>query len=87
MSAEEIDVDEFVKYLSNEKVFVEAKGNESPILFYCYSYETQTDCIFLTELKLDFNTGECSYLIKSEKDNLQSKYEDYFLKIIEPIIE
>jgi hypothetical protein len=87
MSAEEIDAEEFVKYLENEKVYVKAHGTVNDVLkMYLYSYEVSTDTFFITELILDFRNQDCTYTIKSPKDNLITKYEEYFLKVIEPIL-
>ena len=87
MSVEEIDAPEFEKYLDSEFIFVKASGEVGRTLkIYAYSNETFTDSIFLIELNLDFAYRELNYTIKSQKDGLIYKYEEYLLKVIEPIL-
>jgi hypothetical protein len=88
MSAEEIDTEEFVKYLESEKVYVKAHGNSNDILkFYLFSYEISTQSFFLTELLLDFGQFSCNYSIKSEKNGFQQSYAKYLDQILEPIFK
>jgi len=88
MSAEEIDNEEFVKYLESEKVCVKAHGSGNDSLkFYMYSYEISTQSLFLTELILDFGQYSCSYTVKSERNGLQQSYAKYLDQILEPILK
>lgn len=87
MSVEEIDAPEFEKYLESESVFVMARGEVgSSLKIFAYSCETETETIFLVELNLDFSAQELSFTIKSQRGNLIPKYEEFFLKVIEPIL-
>jgi len=88
MSAEEIDTEEFVKYLESEKVYVKAHGNANDVLkFYLFSYEISTQSFFLIELLLDFGQFSCTYTIKSEKAGLQYNYAKYLEQILDPIFK
>ena len=87
MSADEIDAPEFVKYLEGESIFVRAYGEINKILkMYLNSKEVQTNNYHLVELILDFNSLELNYTLKSLNNNTSSKYEEYLMKIIEPIL-
>lgn len=87
MSVEEIDAPEFEKYLDSEFLFVKARGEVNGALkIYAYSYELSTETIFLIELNLDFPNQEVNYTIKTQKDHLIPKFEEYLLKVIEPIL-
>jgi hypothetical protein len=87
MSADEIDAEEFVKYLESEKIFVQAHGQVNNVLkMYLHSKELQGNNYYLTELILHFNCLEISFNIKSTNFNNSSKYEEYLIKIIEPIL-
>lgn len=87
MSADEIDADEFVKYLESEKIFVQAHGQVNNTLkMYLYSKELQGENFHLIELVLNFSSLEVNYILKSTYPNNSSKYEDYFMKIIDPIL-
>lgn len=87
MSADEIDAPEFVKYLESEHIFVKAYGEANKILkMYLYSKEKKYNNYHLIELILDFNTLDLNYTLKSLNNNTASKYEEYFMKIIEPIL-
>jgi hypothetical protein len=87
MTVEEIDAPEFEKYLDGEFIFVKARGEvEGALKIFAYSNETSTNSIFLVELNLDFPNQEVNYTIKSQKDGLISKYEEYLLKVIDPIL-
>ena len=87
MSVEEIDAPEFEKYLDSEMVFVKARGEVSGTLkIYAYSYHNILDSFFLIELNLDFPNQEVNYTIKSQKDDYISKYEEFLLKVIDPIL-
>lgn len=88
MSAEEIDKEEFVKYLESEKVYVKAHGIVNDVMkFYLFSFEISSQCFFLTELLLDFGQFSCSYTLKSEKNGLQKGYARYLDQILEPIFK
>jgi len=87
MSVEEIDIPEFEKYLDSERVFVKARGEVSGILkIYAYSYHNNLDVIYLIELNLNFNNQEIDYTIKSQNSSSIPKYEEYILKVIDPIL-
>ena len=87
MSADEIDAEEFVKYLESEKIFVQAHGQVKNVLkMYLHSKELQGNNFHLTELILNFNSLEVNYSLKSTNSNNSSKYEEYLMKIIEPIL-
>lgn len=87
MSADEIDAPEFVKYLESENIFVTAYGELKKVLkMYLHSKETQNNNYHLVELILDFNTLELNYTLKSLNNNNSLKYEEYLMKIIEPIL-
>ncbi len=87
MSADEIDAAEFVKYLESENIFVRAFGEINKILkMYLHSKETQSNNYYLVELILDFNTLEINYTLKSRNNSNAAKYEEYLMKIIEPIL-
>ena len=87
MSVEEIDAPEFEKYLESEHVYVKARGEVNNVLkIYAYSYESSSDNIVLVELNLDFPNAEVTYTVKSLNEGIISKFEDFLLKIIEPIL-
>ncbi len=87
MSADEIDADEFVKYLETEKIYVQAHGQANNILkMYLYSKELNENNFHLTELILNFNNLEVDFNLKSTNSRNSIKYEEYLMKIIEPIL-
>jgi hypothetical protein len=87
MSVEEIDAPEFEKYLDSEHVYVKARGEINGTLkIYAFSYESNTNTNVLLELNLDFPGQEVTYTVKSSNETLIPKYEDYLLKVIEPIL-
>ena len=87
MSADEIDAEEFVNYLEGEKIFVQAHGESNKILkMYLYSKELQGNCYHLIELILNFNSLNLDYSLKSSIPSHSSKYEEYLMKIIDPIL-
>ncbi len=87
MSADEIDAPEFVKYLEGEGIFVTAYGeNKNVLKMYLHSKELQNNNYHLVELFLNFNTLEINYNLKSLNNNTSSMYEEYFMKIIEPLL-
>ncbi len=87
MSALEIDAEEFEKYLDSEKIFVKARGEFNGTLkLFAYSIETQTNSFVLLEMNLDFAAQELQYTVKSQLEGVQTKYEDFLLKVIEPIL-
>jgi len=87
MSADEIDAPEFVKYLEGESIFVRAYGElNKKLKMYLHSKESQTNNYHLVELILDFNNLEVNYTLKSVNSNTSSKFEEYLMKIIEPIL-
>lgn len=87
MSADEIDAEEFVKYLEGEKIFVQAHGQSNKILkMYLHSKELQGNYFHLIELILNFNSLDLNYNLKSSNPNHSSKYEEYLMKVIDPIL-
>lgn len=87
ISVEEIDAEEFVKYLESENVFVRAHGEvDKTLKMYLYSYEISNDAYFLAEFIIDFKNMELNYTIKAMNNSLIKPYENYFLKIIDPIL-
>ncbi len=87
MSVEEIDTPEFEKYLDSEMVFVKARGDISGVLrIYSYSYMSSIECIFMTELNLNFQNQEFGYTIKCANKAAIPKYEEFLMKVIDPIL-
>ena len=87
ISADEIDSPEFVKYLESENIFVRAYGEINKILkMYLHSKETQNGNYHLVELVLDFNGLELNYTLKSQNNSTTAKFEEYLMKVIEPIL-
>ena len=87
ISADEIDSAEFFKYLESENIFVKAFGESNKILkMYLYSRETQNNNYHFVEMTIDFNTLELNYNLKSLNTSISSKYEEYLMKVIEPIL-
>ena len=87
MSVEEIDAPEFEKYLDSEKVYVKARGEINGLLkIYAYSYEVNSNSIVLLELNLDFPNQDVVYVVKCQNEAIIPRYEDFILKVIEPIL-
>jgi hypothetical protein len=87
MSALEIDAEEFEKYLDSEKVFVKARGEINGTLkIFAYSYESNTNSLVLVEMNLDFAGQELQYTVKAQNEAVVTKYEDFLLKVIGPIL-
>jgi hypothetical protein len=87
ISVLEIDSAEFVKYLESEAIFVKAYGDVDNVLkIYLFSQDNITSSFYLAEVILDFNKQMMSYTIKTENKNFITKYEEYFLKVLEPIL-
>jgi hypothetical protein len=76
-----------VKYLESELIFVKAYGDvENELKLYLFSQDNITSSYYLAEMILDFNKQTLSYKIKTDNKNLISLFEDYFLKVLEPIL-
>lgn len=87
MAVEEIDAPEFEKYLESEKVYVKARGEvNGQLKIYAYSYESNMNLAVLLELNLDFPNQEVNYTVKCQNEKIIQMYEDFLLKIIEPIL-
>jgi hypothetical protein len=87
MSVEEIDAPEFEKYLDSEHVYVKARGEVNGTLkIYAFSYESNSNSYALLEMNLDFPGQEVTYTVKSPNEGVIPSYEDYLLKVIEPIL-
>lgn len=87
MSVEEIDAPEFEKYLESEHIYVKARGDKNGNLkIYAYSYESNTNSYVLIEMNLDFPGQEVTYTVKSAQEGVISSYEDFVLKVIDPIL-
>ena len=87
MTAEELETDGFVKYLESNKVFVKAFGNiDNKLKMYVYSKAANSGIYFLCELLFDFKEFDLQYTIKTVETVSLASYEEYLLKILEPLL-
>jgi hypothetical protein len=53
---------------------------------YLFSQDNITESFYLCELILEFGKQTAKYTIKSDNIQFMPKYEEYFLKVIDPIL-
>jgi hypothetical protein len=87
-SAEEIDTAEFIKYLESENIYVKANGEDGKTVKMFLFSISDSDVLYLSEMNINFETQELSYNLKTTNNsgNFLQKYEEFFLKVIEPLI-